>query len=136
MFKYINNIADIELLITAPDEKSLVLEAVSAFYEVIVEKENITSERKIQLEINGQTLEDLLYSLFNELIYLFDTGGFLCRSAVIDEKKPGSIIISLEGEDFDKKRHNIKNIIKAVTLHNFNISCSNSRFYLRTVFDI
>ncbi len=136
MFKYVNNTADIELLIISDGKESLITDAVTAFYEVITDTGRIELSRTIRLEIEGDGPEEQIYNLFSELIYLFDTQMFLCGYAEIREIKKHSLVIELKGEKADEEKHAVRKIIKAVTLHNFKIEHHEGQTLLRVIFDV
>ena len=84
-------------------------------------------------------LDLLMVDFLSELLYRFDTRGWLTRDAQVEvrERDGGwELQGTLVGERHDAKRHPIKILIKAVTYHGLQIAQRDGVWNARVVLDI
>lgn len=136
MYKNLNNTADIELVIISDDETGLINETVKAFCDTITNISSIKKRMDYPLKVSGENLEEIIYNLLNELIYLFDTKLLLFNSSKILHMEDNHVNILLSGEVYKPENHCIKKIIKAITLSEYNIKRSNDSLLLHLIFDV
>lgn len=134
-FRFFDHEADIGVEIYGESFEELFKNAAHALFSIIVEKRgensDVTYEKKIELKKDGE----LLISFLNELIFLWETEGFVLEdlSIELDEEK---LKATLFGKKFDEKVHAVKKEVKAVTYHNFEIKKTDSGYTSRLIFDI
>lgn len=137
--KVLSHTADIRVRIKAKTIESLFKNAASCLFELLTSiKPSAKIIRKIQLE--AQSLEELLVLWLNELISLFYSDKFLpvsCRVSI--KKMPGKkeITAVVKGDNFNP--YNNKNIeceIKAATYHNLKIKKDKKFFTAEVIFDV
>lgn len=109
-------------------------------YSLITDIEKISEKKVIGLQIKGISLEGLLVSYLNELIYIFDAFNFIGKRIEIissDFKTTNPYInIKVFGEEFNPLIHERKLLIKAATYHNIKIDNINGRWLIEVIFDI
>ena len=91
------------------------------------------------MELDAPELDLLLVDFLSELLYRFDTRGWLSRYAELDvtEKDGGwSLQGTLRGERLDPARHEVKLLIKAVTYHGLHVRQADGEWTAKVVFDI
>ena len=96
-----------------------------------------TIERSIHLR--ADSLENLLYDFLSELVYLKDTELLLFKTVKITLGKDGkeyTLSAELHGETIDRKKHELGNDAKAITMHMFSISKEKTGYKARVVVDI
>ncbi len=96
-----------------------------------------TIEREIHLR--ADSLENVLYDFLSELVYLKDTELLLFKTVKVTLGKDGkehTLSATLHGEAIDRKKHELGNDVKAVTMHMFSISKHKSGYKARVVVDI
>jgi SHS2 domain-containing protein len=84
-------------------------------------------------------VEHLLYDFLSEIIFIKDTKGFLASKIKATVKKTGdsfSLTSVLMGENIDRKRHDLRNDLKAITMHMFEIKQEGRKWKARIVVDI
>jgi len=135
MYRLIDNIADLEVEISAQDLGQLADNTIRAFYQLVVPAGGITAAREHRLAVAGENREDLFYNLLNELVYLFDTQHFLAAEQQVLLCTNRRLQVVLLGEAFVPGRHQCGHLIKAVTLHGFRIIGS-QELVLHVVFDV
>ncbi len=122
-------------------------------YSLITNLTDIKAEKDIEISIGSNSIERLLVSWLNELIFHFDTYGFIGRMIKITEigksqagtgkpDQPASIHTYklkavLSGDEFDPERHERKLLIKAATYHKLKIErLDDNEWQTDIIFDI
>lgn len=140
-FKFLEKIAiaDIAFEVTAPTLDKLFEDAGMAASDIMVNPKTVKSKMKKTLKVSADSLENLMYDFLSELIYLKDTKGFLFIKYFIkvkQEKKGWSLSAVASGEKIDRKRHDLRNDLKAITMHMFVVEQRKKEWYARIVVDI
>jgi SHS2 domain-containing protein len=126
------------------DLKELFVNAAMGMYELITNVSGIRETRVVDIAVTSDTIEGLLVSWLNELIFTFDTYGFLGKKIVIEELfaaeaeggEPLRLRASVAGEDFDSARHKSRLLVKAATYHLLKIAKTGGRLEAEVIFDI
>ncbi|AAL81676.1 archease [Pyrococcus furiosus DSM 3638] len=95
-----------------------------ALFDVIVNVRKIEKKVEIDIEVEGEDLESLLYSFLEELLYLHDIEGLVFGDFKVKiEQKDGKYILrgKAYGEKFDPEKHEPKEEVKAITYHDMKI---------------
>ncbi|MCX8111390.1 MAG: archease [Syntrophorhabdaceae bacterium] len=129
----IDHEADIGLEIYGKNLEELFINAAEGLFHLIIEGDDIRPEKgkRIKIEKDGE----LLVNFLNELLYLWDTEGFIPKEFSIkieDETVKGSVIGGL----FDPNRFKVKQEIKAVTYHSFSLTEEKGTFKARIILDV
>jgi len=90
-------------------------------------------ERNISLESNS--LEDLLILWLNELIFLFDSDGFIGKVFTIN-LKDNDLSAKITGGIFDPETNEKRLLLKAATYHMLSLKKVDSRWEAVVMFDI
>jgi SHS2 domain-containing protein len=110
--------------------------AAMGMYSLITDPEGIREEREIAIELKSHSLEGLLVSWLNELIFHVDAYGFIGKSIRIESLDSTAITARISGEDFDPERHERRLLIKAATYHRLSIVQKEGVWELQVIFDI
>jgi SHS2 domain-containing protein len=107
-------------------------------FSLITDIERIDETHEIEIEVQADSIEGLLVSYLNELIFQFDTYGFIGkRIEVIAFIQPSAFIkVKIYGEEFDTDRHERRLLVKAATYHNIKVQKINDGWEVEVVFDI
>jgi SHS2 domain-containing protein len=133
--------------------EALFINAASGMYSLITNLEDVREQREITVEIESHSAEGLLVTWLNELIFNFDTYGFVGKKIVITEITPSLTFPWLEGlgsgtdrtytlkavvsgEDFDPGKHERRLLIKAATYHMLKIEKTGGQWVADVIFDI
>ncbi|MCD6214499.1 MAG: archease [Thermodesulfobacteriota bacterium] len=135
-YEFIKHTADIGIKVYGKDKKSLFLNAAYAFFALITDLKTVTPKKEIKLEVKGQDLEDLFFNWLDELLFLFDTKGFVGCEITIEKLEQKKILAKIKGENFNPQKHPLNACIKAVTYHNFKVNHIDDRFQAQVIFDI
>ncbi|PIQ93930.1 MAG: hypothetical protein COY75_11085 [Nitrospirae bacterium CG_4_10_14_0_8_um_filter_41_23] len=106
----------------------------------------------MDVSVENPSLDGLIISWLNELIFHFDAYGFIGKKIEITEFTPTLTLpprgggmgggeafklkASISGEDFDPKRHENKLLIKAATYHKLRIEKIDDTWEIDVIFDI
>ncbi len=140
-FKFLEKIAiaDIAFEVTAPTLDRLFEDAGMAASDIMVNPKTVKPKLKKTLEISADTLENLMYDFLSELIYLKDTKGLLFNKYSIKVKQvknEWTLSCMASGDKIDRKRHDLRNDLKAITMHMFVVEQRGREWYARVVVDI
>lgn len=125
-YEILDHPADIGIKVYGKSLEELFINAAMGTSALIVEPFE-TSEKSIRKEVNLNTKNytELFTNWLDEIIYLFDTNGFLTKRikniSIHSSKEECNIQALLEGEKFNKNKHEIKLYLKAVTYHQLQI---------------
>ncbi len=135
------------------------INAAVGMYNLITNLNLIQEKKTINISVENSSIEELFVSWLNELIFHFDTYGFIGKRISITEITPhpdlpprggrlGSetnqpvsmqvctLKATISGEDFDVERHERKLLIKAATYHKLRIEKIGDIYEAEVIFDI
>lgn len=126
------------------DLPDLFVNAATGMYSLITDLKNIQAKKTLEISAQGSSLEGLLVAFLNELVFNFDTYGFIGSSISIEGWQAGEpesgktyrLEAKLTGEEFDPGRHKGKLLIKAATYHRLKVDSKADRWEAEVIFDI
>lgn len=119
--------------------------AAIALFSVMCDVKNVEPKTERKVITTGETLEDLLFTFLNELIFLKDRDSMLfsifditIHSNDLPAGRQGTYHCSgkVVGEAIDPKRHKLGVDVKAVTKHNFSVVKDSDMYKATVVLDI
>ena len=115
-------------------------------YSLTANLRSVEERRSIEVSVESGSLDGLLVSWLNELIFHLDAYGFIGKRIVVRELSmrgclPESsdacrIRATISGEEFDPERHEGKLLIKAATYHRLRIEQKDDLWVIEVIFDI
>ncbi len=128
-FRFLSNAvtSDIAFEVFAGNESSLFENAGLALEAVMTDLRKVKGVQVYKINLVGESLDELLYSFLEELVFLKDSKKMLfrkikCRVEKSKNKKgKWKVSGSLFGERMDPKRHELKLDVKAVTKYLFKV---------------
>lgn len=118
------------------DLSELFANAADGMYSLITDPGGVTAQKSIEIKTEGSSLEGLLVSWLNELIFHFDAYGFIGKELHIHELHDALIRATVTGEDFDPEKHGRGLLIKAATYHKLKIERKEDHWEADVIFDI
>jgi SHS2 domain-containing protein len=127
------------------------MNAAIGMYSLITNLEMVKEEKVLDVSVESDSMEGLLVSWLNELVFHFDAYGFIGKRISITELTPSSplgggeqpagqqayrIKASITGEDFNPERHESRLLIKAATYHRLKVEKKNGEWEINVIFDI
>lgn len=131
--------ADIAFEAYGKDLNELFENSALAVFEESADLGKVEEKEKKIIKVEADDIEDLLYDFLSEIIFLKDTYSFLFKKSTvkIDKKNQKyNLNANLFGEKIDRKKHELGNDIKAITLHMFKIEKTKKGFKALFVVDI
>jgi len=133
-YRIIEHEADIGFEVYGKTLEEIYRNAAEALFSLIINfKDQVPSEKGKLIDLKDGDV--LLISFLNELLYLWDTEGFIPKEfslKVNENRVTGNVI----GGIFDPVRDVIVREVKAVTYHAFSISNEDDIYKARFIIDI
>tara|TARA_Y100000310_G_scaffold241784_1_gene245850 strand:- start:13947 stop:14366 length:420 start_codon:yes stop_codon:yes gene_type:complete len=128
-------IADIAFEIYGKDLNELFENAALAIFEETTNLNKVEEKEKKTINITTNKTEDQLFDFLSEILFLKDKDSFLFKTAKVDIKK-NNLSAELKGEPIDRNKHELRNDIKAITLHMFKIEKTKDGYKATVVVDV
>ena len=138
-YNFFDHTGDIGVSLSGTTREALFASAALAFTDSITHLAGVEPRRPEEVAVDAPELDLLLVDFLSELLYRFDTRGWLTRDAdlVVRERDGGwSLEGTLTGEKLDPERHPTKILIKAVTYHGLQVIFRDGQWQANIVFDI
>jgi SHS2 domain-containing protein len=120
--------------------EDLFVSCAEALMNVMVENlESISQERSLEISLDEESLEMLLFGFLEELVYYKDAEQLLLRvkELHVTQKKDRCLLKAvLSGEKIDPVKHHLLVDVKAVTLHRFEVVKKDGMWKATVVLDI
>ena len=132
-------IADIAFEIYGKNLNELFENSAFAIFEETANLKNIKEKEKKIIKINSDNIEDLLYDFLSEILFLKDKDSFLFKKSnvkITEKGKKYSLNAELSGEPIDREKHELRNDIKAITLHMFKVEKTKDGYKAVVVVDV
>jgi len=118
------------------DLPELFANAATGMYSLMIDTQDIQEKRTLAISSQGSSQEGLLVAFLNELIFHFDTYGFVGKSIAITRLDHTSVTAEISGEEFNPDHHKGKLLIKAATYHKLKIEEKGDYWEAEVIFDI
>lgn len=116
--------------------EELFINAATGMYSLITDPGPMEEKKEVSIAVESHSLEGLLVSWLNELIFHFDTYGFVGKSIRIENVSDYHIAARISGEEFDPDRHEGRLLVKAATYHQLRIEKQGEEWAANIIFDI
>ena len=116
--------------------EDLFVNAARGMYSLMTDPGGVSEKETITIEVESHSLEGLLVSWLNELIFRFDAYGFVGKEIRVKSLGRNRISAEVSGEEFDEERHEKRLLVKAATYHQLRIEQQDGRWVTRVIFDI
>jgi len=128
-------IADIAFEIYGKNLNELFENAALAIFEETADLDKVEEKEKKSVKLSATNIEDLLYDFLSEILFLKDKDSFLFKKSNVKIEKH-SLKAELSGEPIDRKKHELRNDIKAITLHMFKVEKTKDGYKAVVVVDV
>ena len=116
--RFFDHTGDFGVDLTADSLEGLYEEVACAFTALLTDAlERVEEKESKAIEVEGVDETDLLVALGNELLYIFESQGWLVRRLEVERLEDDRLVATAHGEPFDEARHPIARPMKAVTHH-------------------
>lgn len=135
-YEYLDISGDVGLRVSGESVEEIFIDAALGMYSLMTGLDRVEEKKAIETVVESDSPEGLLVAWLNELVFRFDTYGFVGKKVQILELSGERIVASLRGEDFDPDRHERKLLVKAATYHNLRLEKADGRWQAEIIFDI
>lgn len=140
-FEFLEHTADQYVRAFGPDLKAAFEEAARALFATMTELAAVRPEVEVEMEVEGEDLQALLYNWLEALLVKFDTEGLLFSDFEIIElsRREGGhyrLRARARGESFDPERHPQYVAVKGITYHLMEVREEPGRVELKFLLDI
>jgi SHS2 domain-containing protein len=140
-FRYINHTADIQSQSWGRTLEDAFSQCALSLMAIITPNlEKISPQIEKSVKIKAEDKEALLFDFLSEFLYIFDVEGLIFNEINVEyiEKinKHYKLKVTMKGEKFNKKKHDIGTEVKAITYSFISIDESEDDVKINIVFDI
>jgi SHS2 domain-containing protein len=128
--------ADVGLIVRAADGPELFATAGLALFDLVCDVEAIEEHEGYEVAGEAETLEALLVAWLNDLVFLFQGEGVVCRRFAFAEWSPRAYRAEAFGEPIDEARHQPRDLVKAATYHWLSVRELPGRWEARVILDV
>jgi len=134
-YEQIDISGDVGLKAWGQDLEELFQNAAEGLFTLITDSSSVRASWTRKVHVTAESMDDLLVSWLNELIFIFDTYSFIGKkfSVSIDNN---SLKAEIQGGMFDPDRNESRLLIKAATYHELSIQKIDSYWKAHIIFDI
>ena len=131
-------IADIAYEAYGKDLNELFENAALAIFELSANIKTIDAKKKLEIKLENQKIENLLYAFLSEILFLKDSKYMVFKKlkVTIKENKKYELKAVLEGDTINPQKQQLENDIKAVTMHMFEVKKERNGYKATVVVDI
>ncbi len=136
-YRFVDHTADVAFEVFGRDLSELIENATLAFYEAFVYVDKLGESRRLDVNVEADSPDYLLYNWLNELLFAFDTKFFGGKRVDCVRVKENDILKAegvIVGDSL--KPEIVKVEPKAITLHNFEVEKKNGVWRAYVVVDI
>ncbi|KQC12345.1 MAG: archease [Methanothrix sp.] len=123
-FTYLEHTGDVKFRAHGRDLGETFENAALAMLGAMIDPATVGAEETWTVEIEAESLENLLYEWLSEILYLFEVELAVFSKFVVAVEEGGEVwrlFGRIGGERVDPTRHFFETEVKAVTLHQFEI---------------
>ena len=136
VFETFDHTADLGLRAVADDREGMFAEAARGLTSLLIEEPGaLRSDNRFDMPVVGVDLELLLFDLLNELLFQFETTGFLGRDFSVTSTETG-LAVEAYGEVIADQPDRLAREIKAITYHGLKVQQQAGRWMAEVIVDI
>jgi SHS2 domain-containing protein len=124
------------LIIRASDGPSLFAEAGLALFDLVCRLDAVDVKDRYQLSGQAEDVGALLVDWLNDLVFLFEGRGVVCRRFAFPEWSPRHYRAETFGEPVDEVRHEPRDLVKAATYHGLSVKEHDGGLEARVILDV
>ncbi len=128
--------ADVGLLVRGRDGAELFASAGLALFDLVCDLERVEEHARYSVTGDADAVEPLLVDWLNELVYLFEGEGVVCRRFAFPEWSETRFRAHAFGEPADPERHHPRDVVKAATYHGLSVTRAGDGYEARVILDV
>lgn len=135
-YRLLEHTADMGIEATAKTPEELFAEAAYGLLDIMTSGSKAAARQERVIELSGGDHAELLVSWLNEILYLFETQGFLPADFEVEEAGATRLRARVRGEPFDPDHHVVEREVKAVTYHQLTVQKTDGLWLARVYVDL
>jgi SHS2 domain-containing protein len=135
-YETIAHTADVGLRVRARSLPELFEQAALGLVSLMLDARTVRPVSVRAVRASAQEPEELLVAWLSEILFLFDTERFAPASVRVGSLGEGTVTGELRGEQFDRRRHRRRHVVKAVTYHDLTIRKVEDVYEVQIIFDV
>ncbi len=139
-YEFIEHTADIAVDLTASSLEELFISGTEAWSKAMLDTEILYDDETLRLNIEANSLEELLVNFLSEINYLFLSKKWFCNSVedinLHQRKDDYHLSVRIAGLNIENSKIDFNEEIKAITYHQLEIKKVDGKYTTRIVFDI
>jgi SHS2 domain-containing protein len=128
--------ADVGLVVRGRDGRELFADAGRALFDLVCDLETVEERERYALDGAADGIEALFVDWLNDLVFLFEGRGVVCRRFVFPLWSETAYRAEAFGEAADPERHGLRDLVKAATYHGLAVSRSRTGLEARVILDV
>jgi SHS2 domain-containing protein len=128
--------ADVGLVIRGRDGPELFAQAGLAFFDLVCELDAVQERARYSVAGEADAVEPLLVDWLNDLVYLFQGKGVVCRRFAFSAWAETAYEAEAFGEPVDSARHLPRDLVKAATYHGLSVRSRADGLEARVILDV
>jgi SHS2 domain-containing protein len=135
-FRILEHTADVGFEAWGAKREDVFANAARALFHLIVEPDSVVPRAEVSVQVEGREPADLLVNWLSEILYLHDAEGWLFRDFEVGALGNTALAAVARGEKIDRKRHQLKLLVKAITYHQLALEETSEGWRARVYVDI
>lgn len=135
-YEQIPHTADIAVRVYGKTIDELFSNAAYGMFDIIADLEGLKSSISLDINLEASTVEELLVSWLDELLFNFYTKGIIFFDFDVKISSRNKLSARTHGRHIGENRNRLKTEIKAVTFHDLKIKEDRDGFSVDIVFDV
>jgi SHS2 domain-containing protein len=135
-FRTFEHEADVGLLLEGADGPDLFATAGLALFDLVCDLQAVEERESYELTGEAEGVEALLVDWLNDLVYLFEARGVVCKRFAFGSWSETSYAAEAFGEPADETRHAPRDLVKAATYHGLVVRPTEEGLEARVILDV
>ncbi len=127
---------ELAVRITGSSQADLFANSAFALFDVMTDLATVNIKESIPLEVEGSDRDDLMVNWMRELLYLYQSNGYLLKEFKISQVKDTIVKAEVRGEKVDPDRHDVKQEIASVAAHKSRIEKTGNQWIAQVIFEL
>jgi SHS2 domain-containing protein len=128
--------ADVGLVVHGRDGPELFAQAGLALFDLVCDLDQVEERERYPLAGEADAVEPLLVDWLNDLVYLFQARGVVCRRFTFSLWSESAYEAEAFGEPVDPARHMPRDLVKAATYHGLSVAQRGNELEARVILDV
>jgi SHS2 domain-containing protein len=128
--------ADVGLVVRGRDGPELFAQAGLALFDLVCDLDRVDERERYPLVGEADAVEPLLVDWLNDLVYLFQGRGVVCRRFAFPVWSETAYEAEAFGEPVDPARHTPRDLVKAATYHGLSVAQRGNELEARVILDV